>query len=288
MLLDVLKAGKRRLRSGLDHLKTASVMAAGREQDLMPLYRQLLEIVPDISDQYTTIKLDAEALQVSTRMLHAFQVSLALKALEQLSEKEAPLIVDVGDSSGTHLAYLRGLLREKDHGCRIGARFLSVNQDPAAVARIKAKGGEALLCRAEELWEQHYLKADVLLLFETLEHLYDPVSFLDNLSRLGEVEYFVLTVPYVAQSRVGLHHIRKKQHREVTPENTHIFELVPSDWRLIFLHAGWQVVEERIYRQYPRWSPWWVMKPIWQKLDFEGFYGAILSRERSWAECYRP
>jgi len=220
-------------------------------------------------------------------MQHAFQIDLALKALGHLAETRSPLIVDVGDSSGTHLNYLRRLWREKDNGTMAGARFLSVNLDPAAVARIRAKGGEALLCRAEELTEKHALGADVLVCFEMLEHLIDPVSFLDNLSHRGAATYFVLTVPYVPQSRVGLHHIRHQQRREVTPENTHIFELSPADWRLLFLHAGWKVLEDGIYRQYPRWSLWRAMKPVWRKRDFEGFYGAILTPERSWAECYR-
>jgi hypothetical protein len=288
MLGGILKASKHRLKKGLDQLRTASILAAGREQGLMPLYQKLGEIVPDISDQYTSIRLDTEMLQVSTRMLHAFQVQLALKALEALPEKETFLVVDVGDSSGTHLAYLRRLQEERTPARVAKSRFLSVNLEAAAVVRIRAKGGEALLCRAEELLENHRLKADVLLLFETLEHLCDPVGFLDNLSRREAATYFVLTVPYVAQSRVGLHHIRHGQSKEVTPETTHIFELAPADWRLLFLHTGWQVMEESIFRQYPRWSPWRVMKPVWRKLDFEGFYGAILRRERRWAECYRP
>jgi len=73
----------------------------------------------------------------------------------------------------------------------------------------------------------------------------------------------------------------------VVPENTHIFELAPNDWRLIFLHSGWEIVGEEIYRQYPSKCPLRLMKAYWKKCDFEGFYGAILRRNRAWAQCYK-
>ena len=52
-------------------------------------------------------------------------------------------------------------------------------------------------------------------------------------------------------------------------------------------HAGWTVVNEVIYRQHPFWSVWVLMKPIWKKLDYEGFYGVILKRDRTWAQLYQ-
>jgi 2-polyprenyl-3-methyl-5-hydroxy-6-metoxy-1,4-benzoquinol methylase len=159
--------------------------------------------------------------------------------------------------------------------------------DPIAVNKISSKGIEAILCKAEDLYEKHKINADLILSFEMLEHLYDPVSFLNILSEKSVSEYFVLTVPYLAQSRVGLHHIRQGQKRTVYPENTHIFELSPADWKLLFQHAGWKVVNEAIYRQYPFRSVWRLLKPVWKKLDFEGFYGVILKRDRTWAELYQ-
>jgi hypothetical protein len=63
--------------------------------------------------------------------------------------------------------------------------------------------------------------------------------------------------------------------------------LSPTDWKLLFQHAGWQVVNEAIYRQYPFWSVWLLLKPLWKKLDFEGFYGVLLKRDRTWAELYQ-
>ena len=146
---------------------------------------------------------------------------------------------------------------------------------------------EAILCKAEDLFEKHNIKADLFLSYEMIEHLYDPVGFLESMSKSVEESYFVLTVPYVVQSRVGLHHIRHQQNREVYPENTHIFELSPADWKLIFNHSGWEIVEELIYRQYPLRSYLRIMKPFWKKYDFEGFYGVILKRNSKWSNCYK-
>ena len=78
-------------------------------------------------------------------------------------------------------------------------------------------------------------------------------------------EYFVLTVPYVKSSRTGFSQIRNESdHRKITPENTHIFELSPQDWELIFRFTGWEVEYRRIYKQYPWWSKIFLIHLIWR------------------------
>ena len=62
----------------------------------------------------------------------------------------------------------------------------------------------------------------------------------------------LVTVPYVKSSRVGLHHIRNRSRAPVGAEGTHILELSPEDWTLLMLHAGWRVIYQKIYYQYPR------------------------------------
>jgi hypothetical protein len=274
----------------LENMQIASVRAAAKEQKINKIAVHLSKVVPDLTKQYTTAKLETEVLRVRARLLHAFQISFTLKAIEYILRCKANpksfFIVDVGDSSGTHLQYLKAILMQNKSYSSYKFRYLSVNIDPVAIEKIRSQGLDAVLCRAEELCEKYNLKADLFLSFETLEHLHDPISFMDTISRHSISEYFVITVPYVAQSRVGLHHIRNQQHRDVYAENTHIFELTPSDWKLIFLHSGWEVIEEKIYRQYPLKSIWIFTKPIWKKYDFEGFYGVILKRNRKWADCY--
>ena len=121
-----------------------------------------------------------------------------------------------------------------------------------------------------------------------LEHLYDPIRFLKDIPTTYNKELFILTVPYVSRSRVGLDYIRHgRANAIVNPQNTHIFKLSPYDWKLIFLHSGWEVLEERVYRQYPRKSIFGLTRPLWKKLDYEGFYGVILRANSKWHNMYK-
>jgi hypothetical protein len=258
------------------------------------MVERLRSLVPDVSQQYSTSSIDTEALEWRIRGLHAFQVTLALKAIDEIlrtpgsSESSAApfTIADIGDSAGTHVLYLNALLGSDQRFANRGVRSVSVNLDPVAVAKIRSKGLPAILCAAEQLHE-HDMRADLFISFETLEHLKDPVSFLDTVSRDSRCDWFALTVPYVRRSRVGLHYIRLRQKQPTTAESTHMFELSPVDWRLIFLHSGWKVADESIFLQYPRWSPFHVLRPFWRTFDFEGFYGVVLRRDRTWADLYQ-
>lgn len=264
-------------------IRIRSIRAAVREQKLSSIYEQLTAIVPDITHQYSSFDLDTEYLITNVRAMHSFQIALVnetLKSTDGLTKNTDTItIVDIGDSAGTHLQYIKALYQDRNIRC------LSINIDSEAVRRIKEKGLEAICARAEDL-ASFSVNADILLSFEMLEHLMNPCQFLRSLSE-KKCRAFVVTVPYLACSRVGLHHIRHNQRRDVNPENTHIFELSPEDWRLIFQHSGWEVVAERIYRQYPKKSPFrFLMKRYWQRYDFEGFYGAILKPDKSWSDLY--
>lgn len=269
-----LKAFLKRIR---EFLWMKSILAAAREQGLVTLSKRLEKIVPDISDQYTCFKV-VPRLTHRVRFKHAFQISLAMESIEKL---EKPTIVDIGDSAGTHLRYIRTLC---ENG-RLG-RCLSVNLDPVAVEKIKSKGIEAVCARAEDLGRLG-IDADIFLSYEMLEHLRDPCYFLYQLANKTHCKYLILTVPYLTQSRLGLHHIRQGQKEKVYAENTHIFELCPEDWKLLVKHCGWKVHKEKIYLQYPLYSPWWIIKYIWQRYDFLGFYGLILQRDETWSSRYK-
>ncbi len=270
---------KHRFDRLINGTRISSIRAAVREQKLLSLYNELSEIVPDITHQYSSLELDTEFLKTNTRALHAFQIALVNDALKSIESKHMT-IVDIGDSAGTHLQYLSELNKDRNFRC------LSVNTDEEAVKRIQQKGMEAICARAENL-TTHSIDADIFLSFEMLEHLMNPSEFLRSLSVKTNCKAFVITVPYLAQSRVGLHHIRQNQRRNVSAENTHIFELSPNDWKLIFKHSGWAIVSDRIYYQYPRMSLFrCILKKLWIRSDFEGFYGAILKPDQSWSDLY--
>lgn len=284
------RPARRRLLAVVEQLQAASVRVAASEQQLDALARRLATIVPDLEGQYTTFRVAGRLLPVKVRAQHAFQIRLALRAAVLAAADVGPdgrvRIVDLGDSAGTHLTYLKALLAEDERFADRRLDYLGVNIDPAAVERIRARGLAAIHGRAEEVAAQGDVQADVVLCFEMLEHLTDPIRFLDALSRNGGCARLVVTVPYLRRSRVGLHHIRRGERFPVSPENTHLFELSSDDWKLVFAHSGWAVREEEIYLQYPRHLPWRLLQLVWRLIDFEGFYGVILEPDRAWADLY--
>jgi 2-polyprenyl-3-methyl-5-hydroxy-6-metoxy-1,4-benzoquinol methylase len=251
-----------------------------REQGLWELYDHLGRIVPDLKKQYTSFDIDSEYLLLNVRGMHTFQIALVNEALQSIGGLDKPtVLIDIGDSAGTHIRYLQELHKDRELRC------LSVNVDKEAVRRIRESGLEAVQSRAEDL---HSLgvKAGIFISFEMLEHLPNPIQFLKNLSYHTSCQALIITVPYVLRSRIGLYQIRKNLRKAHNPENTHIFELCPDDWRLLFRHAGWAIKSERVYLQYPRHSVLRLMKVVWRKVDFEGFWGAVLTREHTWSDLY--
>ncbi len=264
------------LRETLQWMLKTSIEKASKEQGLKNIADKLTEIVPDITDQYSTFKVDNPYVKVKVRNLHAFQISLFN---EIIGEFDKPTIVDIGDSAGTHLQYIMGL-HPKEMQC------LGVNLDAQAVKKIKQKGLEAVNARADDL-HKYNIDADIFLCFEMLEHLMNPCHFLHELSTKTNAKYMVITVPYLKNSRVGLYHIRGGGVlRDVYAENTHIFELSPKDWKLLVWHSGWNVAQERIFLQYPKRGFLWITKALWKRFDFEGFYGMILTKDNTWSSKY--
>lgn len=257
-----------------------SLRLAVAEQRLGEIFGEISKAVPDIRGQYTRTDIGTGWLNTKTRAHHAFQVSLVKTAfrVSGVNPAAGPLIADIGDSAGTHLKYISSLYP--------GIKTLGVNLDAAAVERIRGRGLNAVCSRAEDL-SGLSINADIYLAFELLEHLQDPVQFLHSLSVSDWGKALVITVPFIRRSRVGLHHIRRGWEGDVFAENTHLFELCPEDWRLLFLHSGWRPVFERVYLQYPLRSPLRLMKNFWKKLDFEGSYGAVLMKDQAWSRRYR-
>lgn len=123
-----------------------SINRSCKEQKLTEMKLKLAKIIPDLSDQYTSFKVEGEYLINKVRSQHAFQITLAQDAIKLLtSKKKHPTIVDIEDSSGTHLKYLNTLIGKEN------IRTLSVNFDPIAVKKIRQKGLEAVESRAELL-----------------------------------------------------------------------------------------------------------------------------------------
>lgn len=268
-------------------LMARTIRSASRQHGFLDLADRLKTVVPDVTEQYTTFKVNDEFLETMVRCLHGFQMSLVEKACNRI-DKSHLTVVDIGDSSGSHLRYLQS--GEVCGDTKIDA--LSVNLDPVAVEKIKKQGLVAIECRAENVHQHQEFKGkevDLFLSFETLEHLFDPISFLHELAKTenNSAPYFVVTVPFLPKSRVALHQIRSGNMADMYAENTHIFELCPDDWRLLFQFAGWEVIEDDVYRMYPGMNPYYLMKFLWKRFAFDGYYGCILKRNTSISSRYK-
>lgn len=252
-----------------------SINRSSKEQKLTEMKLKLAEIIPDLSEQYTSFKIEGDYLINKVRSQHAFQISLAQDAIKLLTSKtKLPTIIDIGDSSGTHLKYLNDLIGKEN------IRVLSVNFDPIAVKKIREKGFDVIESRAELLHKNPDLDGcDIFLSYEMIEHLMDPIGFLYKMSTKSKCSYFVITVPYLNQSRVGLHQIRNHNFDVFNSETTHIFELSPEDWDLIFKFSGWKIVKSIRYTQYPKYNLFSLFRFLWRKFDFDGFYGVILEKD---------
>ncbi len=279
---------KQILLGAAHELMRKSLDASVRQQSMGDLRQKLAEINPDISEQYTSFSIPQEDRYITTKLRsqHAFQIRLAKKTIEllrsQVGHNAKIRIADIGDSSGTHTKYLRGVVSSAEQ-----LEIKSVNLDPVAVEKIRAKGFEAFLCRAENLQADCGFSADIFFAFEVLEHLMDPIRFLREIAVRTGCRYFGITVPLVCKSRMGLQFIRYESKKPAVAEDTHIFELSPDDWRLLFKFSGWRVVYEEHYRQYPTNHPLVLTRPLWRRLDLDGFLGVILERDMSLSDQYK-
>lgn len=270
-------------RKAVDRFNMLSIAMSVKENGMSNLIDRLRAIVPDISAQEESEReVFNEYWGFKRRALQAFQCTLMLKALEDISKRDIT-VVDIGDSAGTHMLYLKNLTEE-----RFNLNTIGVNLDPRAVKKIEARGLKVILCRAEEL-DLGGKPVDLFTSFEMVEHLHNPAIFFYRLAKRPGCERFVITVPYLRQSRVGLYHTRRPvSGKPVYAEDEHIFELSPKDWELLMLHSGWRISYSKIYYQYPKNLPLLsnLLGSYWRHSDFEGFWGAILEKDTSICDNY--
>ncbi len=262
-----------------------SLFKAGKQHGLSDLIETLRRIVSDISIQESRENLNFNAYwELKRRTMQAFQCELMIKALNCFSTGKL-VIADIGDSAGTHMLYLKELTKDK-----LDIETVSINLDPRAIEKIRSRGLKAILKRAEEI-ESEDIEDGINLFtsFEMVEHLHNPAIFFRRLAKKTSCEKMVITVPYLKQSRVGLHHVRSRSQEIIYAEDEHIFELSPADWTLLLLHSGWEITFSKIYYQYPiRWPIVSILlRWFWKTSDFEGFWGAILEKNISYSDLYK-
>lgn len=271
------------LKRILFKILSCSIVKSGRFQGYKDLQEKLRQIKSDLSDQYSSFKIEGPYLETKVYHQHAFQIQLTLDAIADLENKsKTPVVCDIGDSAGTHIIYLQNLIND--------IHAISVNSDPIAIKKIKDKGLTAIHSNAEDLHKHHDFsrEIDIMLSFEMLEHLQDPIGFLSTMSEKAQCKRFVLTIPLVRSSRVDLYNLdHPDSQKPFNPEVTHIFELSPSDWNKIFMFSGWKIKKSVEYLQYPRYGFFRLTKILWKKFDFEGFYGVILEKDDTFKKKYQ-
>ena len=257
-----------------------SIRAAVKERGLAQMVEKLRSIVPDISQQEARPVLSTPFIEIKRRSLQAVQAELMLAEIRGI---ENPTVIDIGDSAGTHMLYLRTLAGES---CNVNT--ISVNMDSRAIEKIRARGLTAIHSRAEDLASTEVGDVSLLTSFEMVEHLHNPCIFFRRLALRGLSNRMLISVPYLRQSRVGFHHIRENDTSQQFAEDVHIFELSPEDWSMLFLHSGWRVVKSHIHYQYPKNWPVisWLLSIFWKNYDYEGFWCAVLEIDLSKSNLY--
>ncbi len=281
-LKNIFTASKPVIKKFMQRFNKCSIHLAINENKFGDLIKKLRKIQPDISRQYSSQQGFNQYWELKMRALHAFQCYLMCEGLRSLPPRKST-VVDIGDSAGTHMLYLKELTKD-----RLDIDTLSVNLDPRAIQRIRARGLKAILCRAEELSLENK-QISLFTSFEMVEHLHNPAIFFRRLAKKSQCNRLIITVPYMKKSRLGLYHVRKSSDEIVYAGGEHIFELNPEDWTLLMLHSGWKVIYGKIYYQYPR--KWPVINQIlalyWRMTDFEGFWGAILEKDTTYSDYYQ-
>lgn len=254
-----------------------------RENNYGDMVKKLITIVPDLSEQYSLSEEHYSSyVELKLRVQHAFQCVMMFKGLESLPAGKLT-VVDIGDSAGTHMRYVQALTKD-----RFDIDTISVNLDPRAIEKIKAKGLKAILSRAEDM-DLTGRQVDLFTSFEMVEHLHNPAIFFRRLAKKTSCNQMVMTVPYVRESRVSLLNSRDGSDNKIFAEDEHVFELSPRDWTNLLLHGGWKVRYNRIYYQYPRRIPLvsTFLSWYWKRVDFEGFWGVVLEKDTTVSDRYQ-
>ena len=135
--------------------------------------------------------------------------------------------VDVGDSSGIFLKAL-------------GKQGVSVNIAEEALRNIKAKGIEGIRANVEGLPFKDS-SIDHVLLFETLEHLPNPIAAFQEIYRICR-KSLILSIPYV--SKTNIYEFSYDPTRPI--HQHHIFEFADDDFRKIVSHTGFRIGEVEV------------------------------------------
>jgi len=264
--------------------KKAILDAKDEDKKFLEVWNLSLKVIPDMFlDEHFLSSVSSDEARLRIRLLICGEVFFTMDIIKALINRERSCTyLDIGDSDGS----MRLLLNEAIPHFHIES--LGVNLQPKAIEKIRQKGLKAECLDAMEVGKTG-MKYDVVSLFETLEHLPNPIGFLEGIhDTVGH--RLIISVPLVTKSRVSLRYLNDGWSKDKTPtiENTHIFELSPDDWKKIFLHTGWRVEREWSLRQFPEKGVLKIMMQYaWRKISFEGFWFVALTKDTFCKDKFR-
>jgi SAM-dependent methyltransferase len=188
---------------------------------LDPATRHLVT-AEDERDHLADLPLDDRGLEY---VVHSFTVD-RIRFLRAIQGTGDP-VVDVGDSNGI---FLRALRRDG----------ISVNISAAATAKVHARGMDAVQADISSLPFRDG-SIPCILLFETLEHLPDPIHALNEIGRVCSGS-LVLSIPSV--QRTTIHPFHYDPGRPIYQH--HIFEFSREDFHSVITHSPFTIEREQI------------------------------------------
>lgn len=146
---------------------------------------------------------------------------------DSMGETSDMCIADLGDSNGI---FIRA----------IGKDGISVNISDPAIISLYGKGLAVVKADIEHLPFKSG-SIDTIFLFETLEHVPNPITLLKEIERVV-TRSLILSVPYVSETVV-----HPRNYDPYRPQyQHHIFEFSPVDLKKIVTHSNFKVKDERI------------------------------------------
>ena len=178
----------------------------------------------DERSHYADVSLDDAGLQHVER---SFTIDRIRFIAGVLPAGTGGKVVDLGDTNGI---FLRSL----------GQEGIGVNLSDPAVRSLRARGLETLKADIEYLPFRDS-SVEVVLLFETLEHVPDPVRVLREIGRVCS-RSLVLSIPLV--KRTTIHGAGYDPGRPAWQH--HIFEFSVQDFREVLTHTPFVPEQDRV------------------------------------------
>src|SRR6266851_928949 len=274
--------GRKLLGKFIRYLSEKAVHQVVRSSsDLDRMWKVSRRHFPSFNEHFSNPVDDREA-EARIRFLVAAECAFMEKEVASvLAKREKCSVADIGDSDGSVRVVIEDLFG------KTRVETVGINLQPGLVERMNQKGLKAICADAIEVGNQGG-RYNIVSLFETMEHLPDPIGFLQKISSVVE-DRLVVSVPYVRRSRVALYYTGNgwPEGQPVTIETVHIFEFSPEHWRKIFIHSGWRVEREAIFKQFPASGPLnWILTWYWHYTSFEGFYLVSLVKDTTQSSRY--